>query len=221
MKKVIIVGSTGMVGMGVLLQCLENTKIEEVLVVNRNSLNILHPKLKEIILRDFLDIDSVKDSFIGFDACFYTMGVSSVGMSEEKYTNITFNITKGFADVMYDANPNMVFNYVSGVGTDSSEKGRTMWARVKGRTENMIFARGFMDTYAFRPGAIIPEKGIKSKTGWYNMLYVVLRPFFSLLKKSNNITTTTKLGNAMINTLFSKQSNKILHNPEINVLAFD
>ena len=219
MKKVIIVGSTGMVGKGVLIQCLESTKIEEVLVINRNSLNMEHPKLKEILRKDFLDIASLKDDFIGFDACFYTMGVSSVGMSEEKYTNITYNITKGFVDVMYDANPNMVFNYVSGVGTDSSEKGRTMWARVKGKTENMIFARGFMDAYAFRPGAIIPEKGIKSKTNWYNMLYVVLRPIFPLLKKSNNITTTTKLGDAMINSLFSKQSNKILHNRDINLLS--
>ena len=219
MKKVIIVGSTGMVGKGVLIQCLESTKIEEVLVINRNSLNMEHPKLKEILRKDFLDIASLKDDFIGFDACFYTMGVSSVGMSEEKYTNITYNITKGFVDVMYDANPNMVFNYVSGVGTDSSEKGRTMWARVKGKTENMIFARGFMDAYAFRPGAIIPEKGIKSKTDWYNMLYVVLRPIFPLLKKSNNITTTTKLGDAMINSSFSKQSNKILHNRDINLLS--
>ena len=219
MKKVIIVGSTGMVGKGVLIQCLESTKIEEVLVINRNSLNMEHPKLKEILRKDFLDIASLKDDFIGFDACFYTMGVSSVGMNEEKYTNITYNITKGFVDVMYDANSNMVFNYVSGVGTDSSEKGRTMWARVKGKTENMIFARDFMDAYAFRPGAIIPEKGIISKTNWYNMLYVVLRPIFPLLKKSNNITTTTKLGDAMINSLFSKQSNKILHNRDINLLS--
>jgi nucleoside-diphosphate-sugar epimerase len=219
MKKVIIVGSTGMVGKGVLIQCLESTKIEEVLVVNRNSLNRVHPKLKEILLKDFLNIGSRKDDFIGFDACFYTMGVSSVGMSEENYSIITYNITKAFVDAMYDANPNMVFNYVSGVGTDSSEKGRTMWARVKGKTENMIFARGFMDAYAFRPGAIIPEKGIKSKTGWYNMLYVILRPFFPLVKKLKNVTTTTKLGDAMINSLNAVQSSKILHNREINVLG--
>jgi len=113
----------------------------------------------------------------------------------------------------------MVFNYVSGTGTDSTEKGRTMWARVKGKTENMIFNRGFKDAYAFRPGAIIPEKGIKSKTGWYNAIYVMMRPFFPIFKKSKNITTTTAIGKAMINSMYFSQENKHLENKAINQMA--
>lgn len=219
MSKVIITGSTGMVGKGVLLECLESPKIEKVLVINRSSLGMQHLKLQEILLSDFLQIGQIKDQLQGFDACFYCMGVSAVGMNEEDYTKITYTTTEAFADVCYALNPEMVFVYVSGTGTDSSEKGRTMWARVKGRTENMVFSKGFKDAYAFRPGAIIPEKGIQSRTGWYNAVYFITRPLFPLLKKSKNITTTTKLGQAMINTLFIPTDKKVLENIDINELA--
>ncbi|WP_431121096.1 epimerase [Flagellimonas flava] len=219
MKKVIITGATGMVGKGVLLECLEDERISEVLVINRNPLGLSHTKLKEILLKDFVELESVKDQLMGYHACFYCMGVSVLGLNEQTYTQITYDITKKFADVLFDLNPNMVFNYVSGTGTDSSEKGRSMWARVKGKTENYILNKGFKDAYAFRPGGIIPEKGIKSRTGWYNAFYVITRPFFPLMKKSKNITTTTKIGKAMIHTLFHSQKMKHLENRAINALV--
>jgi uncharacterized protein YbjT (DUF2867 family) len=219
MPKVIITGSTGMVGKGVLLECLEHPQIEKVLVINRSSLNMRHPKLQEVLLSDFTKAAEIKNQLKGYDGCFHCMGVSSIGMNEETFHQLTFNITKALADVLYDLNPGMVFNYVSGTGTDSTEKGKIMWARVKGKTENAVLGKGFKDAYAFRPGLIIPEKGIQSATGWYNAIYVLMRPFFSLMKKSKNITTTTKVGLAMINSLRFPQPNKFLENKDINELA--
>ena len=219
MKKVIITGSTGMIGKGVLYECLDHPRIEKVLVINRNTIGIEHPKLKEILLKDFSHLGKVQDQLIGYDACFYCMGVSVIGMNEERYTHITYTIGKLFADMLYKLNPSMVFNYVSGTGTDSTEKGRSMWARVKGKTENYVLNKGFKDAYAFRPGAIIPEKSIKSRTRWYNMLYFITRPLFPLLKKSKGITTTTKIGLAMINSLIHPSNLKHLENKEINQLA--
>ncbi|MEZ4989260.1 MAG: NAD(P)H-binding protein [Saprospiraceae bacterium] len=219
MSKVIITGSTGMVGRGVLLECLDSARIEEVLVINRSSLEMQHPKLKELLLTDFMQIDTVKDQLKGYDACFYCMGISAVGMSEADYTRITYTTTETFVNVLYELNPNMVFVYVSGMGTDSSEKGRQMWARVKGRTENTVFSKGFKAAYAFRPGIIIPERGIQSKTAWYNTMYAITRPLFPLFKRSKSVTTTTRLGQAMINTLSGVGSKKILENPDINELS--
>lgn len=219
MKKVIITGSTGMVGKGVLLECLDHSEIEKVLIINRKSLEMQHPKLQEILLSDFLEIASIKDQLKAYDACFYCMGVSAIGMNEDAYHKITYSMTEAIAEVLYELNPNMVFNYVSGTGTDSTEQGNTMWARVKGKTENMVLNKGFKDAYAFRPGAILPEKGIKSSTGWYNAIYFIMRPFFPLMRKSKNRTSTTILGQAMINTLFHPQDLKHLENPDINVLG--
>ncbi len=147
------------------------------------------------------------------------MGVSALGLSEEQYTRITFDITKAFADTLYQLNPDMVFNYVSGVGTDSAEQGRIMWARVKGKTENYILNRGFRDAYAFRPGMIIPEKGIKSSTSWYQAIYTLTRPLFPLFKRSKNVTTTTRIGHAMINTLDHSIDSKVLEPVDINEMA--
>ena len=219
MNKVIITGSTGMVGKGVLVECLDDSRIDEVLVINRSSLNIDHVKLKEVLLDDFTQVSEIKEHLTGYDACFYCMGISVVGLNEQSYSRITYDTTKAFADILHELNPNMIFNYVSGSGTDSSEQGRSMWARVKGKTENMVLQKGFKDAYAFRPGAIIPEKGVKSRTRWYNAFYVITRPMFPFLKKSKNITTTTKIGQAMINSLFQSQSLKHLENKDINRLA--
>jgi len=219
MRKVIITGSTGMVGKGVLLECLESPEIEKVLVINRKSLEMQHPKLEEILLPDFLEVDRLRDHLPGYDGCFYCMGISALGLDEETYTRITYSTTKAFVDLLYDLNPRLVFIYVSGAGTDSSEKGRVMWARVKGQTENMVLHKGFIDAYAFRPGVIIPEKGIRSRTSWYNAVYVVLRPFFPLLKRSKHVTTTTRLGQAMIKALTSPAGQKVLENAGINELA--
>lgn len=219
MYKVIITGSTGMVGKGVLLECLDDASITEALVINRSSLQMKHPKLKELLLKDFTQLESLKDQLKGYDACFYCMGVSSIGMNETKFTAITYDITVIFADILHELNPNMVFNYVSGTGTDSTATGRVMWARVKGKTENYVLNKGFKDAYAFRPGMIIPERGIKSSTGWYNAVYVVLRPFFGLLKKMKSITTTSKIGQAMIASITADQLKKHLENKDINALA--
>lgn len=215
----IITGTTGMVGKAVLLECLADEHVASVLVINRKSIRMSHPKLKEIIHVNFEDISTIKDQLNGYNACFFCMGVSSVGMNEEKYTQITYTITAHFADVLYDLNPDMVFNYVSGAGTDSSEKGSTMWARVKGKTENYILHKGFKSAYMFRPGVIIPEKGIKSSTSLYNVFYVIFRPLFPLLRKMKSITTTTKLGKAMMNTVIHPPQHTHLENPDINTLS--
>lgn len=208
-----------MVGKGVLLECLDSAKISKVLIINRNTLGMQHAKLKEILLKDFNRIATIAHELKGYDACFYCMGISVVGMSEETYNNIIFNMTKSFVDVLFEINPKMIFNYVSGNGTDSTEKGNSMWARVKGKTENYLLNKGFKDAYAFRPGVIIPEKGIKSSTGWYNTIYTIMSPFFGWMKKSKNITTTTKIGLAMINSLSYSQNLKHLENSDINTLV--
>lgn len=217
--KVIITGSTGMVGQAVLIECLESPLITEVLVINRSSLNKTHPKLKEILLKGFGQVETIAKDLRGYDACFHCMGVSAVGMTEEDYAKITFGYTKLLVDVLHQLNPQMVVNYVSGTNTDSSESGNTMWSRVKGKTENYILNKGFKDAYAFRPGAIIPEKGVKSKTKLYNFLYVITKPLNPLLKRMKSMTTSSKLGKAMINSILYPQDLKHLENVDINKLA--
>jgi hypothetical protein len=176
-------------------------------------------KIEEILISDFKKLENHKGSFGHIDGCFHCMGVSALGLSEEKYTALTFDITKVLADTVYSINPNAIFNYVSGAGTDSSEKGRQMWARVKGRTENYILNKGFEKTFMFRPGAIIPEKGIQSRTGWYSIMYKITRPFYPLFLKSENITTTSRIGIAMIRSLFTSKPSGILTPQQINQLA--
>jgi len=208
-----------MIGKGVLLECLDDDRIGEVLVINRKSLGMQHPKLKEVLLPDFGEIATLKTDLDGYDACFFCLGISAVGMKEEDYTRITFSYTKVIADVLYALNPNMVFNFVSGIGTDSSESSRTMWARIKGKAENYVFSKDFKDAYAFRPGMIIPERSIKSRTKLYRRMYWIMQPLFPLFKKSKNVTTTTKIGKAMINILFQPQDKKYLENRDINELT--
>ncbi|WP_186758099.1 NAD-dependent epimerase/dehydratase family protein [Echinicola salinicaeni] len=217
--KAIITGSTGMVGKAVLLECLENEKVGIVLIINRHPVGVQHPKLIEIILENFEELPSVKDDLKGYNACYHCLGISALGMNEKNYYKITYNITKELADILYEHNSNLIFNYVSGVGTDSSEKGKIMWARVKGKTENMILNKGFKDAYSFRPGFIVPEKGVKSRTKLYNLLYLLFKPSFPVLKKSSSITTTTKIGKAMINVSLFPMNKKILTNKDINALA--
>jgi uncharacterized protein YbjT (DUF2867 family) len=217
--KVIITGSTGMVGKATLIECLETDLVKEVLVINRSPINIQHSKLKEIIHPDFSEFSSIATELEGYDACFHCMGVSALGLNEVIYTQVTYGVTKALADVLYTCNPAMVFNYVSGAGTDSSEQGRLMWARVKGATENYILNLGFKDAYAFRPGGILPEKGVKSKTGWYNAFYVICKPLFPLLKKLNSVTLSSKLGKVMILVVMESQKIKHLENSDINKLS--
>ena len=217
--RAIITGSTGMVGKSVLMECLESEFVDSVLVINRQTIGLEHPKLKEIIHSDFYNISTIKDELNDYNACFFCMGVSSVGKSEIEYSKITFDITKEFVDTLYSINSEMIFNYVSGAGTDSSEQGRAMWARVKGKTENMVLNKGFKDAYAFRPGAILPSKGVKSKTKWVNFLLVVLWPFYPLLNMMNSVTTSNKLGQAMIYSAMFPQNVKHIENKAMNELA--
>lgn len=216
---VIITGTTGMVGKGVLLECLDHSLVDSVLTVNRKPIGLSHPKLKEIIHSDFYDLTSIKEQLSGYNACFFCLGVSAVGMNELQYEKITFDLTVNFAQTVLEMNPEMIFNYVSGAGTDSSEKGNSMWARVKGKTENTLLKMNFRDVYLFRPGMILPERGIQSSTGWYNFIYVVLRPFFPLFRRSENVTTSIKIGRAMINTVLHGSEKKYLENKDINGLS--
>lgn len=220
MLSVLITGATGMIGKGILLECIQHPRIKSITLLSRSPVDIQNPRIKQILLSDFMEIDTVKDQLDHIDGCFHCMGVSSMGMSEEQFTRLTFGITKKLADMCFDHNPKMTFNYVSGAGTDSSEKGRQMWARVKGRTENYILTRGFEKSYMFRPGLIIPEKGIRSRTRLYQRIYTILQPLFPLLKKMNSVTTTTKIGQAMINSLIKpKYDSDHLENKLINKMA--
>ena len=162
--KVIITGATGMVGKGVLLECLSNESVTSVLVINRKSVDVQHPKLKEIIHKDFFDLSTIRNELTGYNACFFSLGISAFRQSEETYTRITYDLTMNFAKELLALNKDMTFIYVSGTGTDSTEKGRTMWARVKGKTENDIFELGFKNAYAFRPAYIKPEANAPSST---------------------------------------------------------
>tara|TARA_B100001109_G_scaffold61514_1_gene50225 strand:- start:593 stop:1258 length:666 start_codon:yes stop_codon:yes gene_type:complete len=218
--KVIITGSTGMVGKGVLIQCLEDNRIKKILLVNRTSIKLNNPKIKEIICDNFLNLTNHEKDFKGYDACFHCMGISVVGSSDEYYKTTTYDITKIITDLAFKGNKNAVFNYVTGEGTDSSEKGPIRWARIKGKAENYILQKGFKDSYMFRAGIIIPEKGIKSRTKIYNLFYVLMRPVYPILKLLPFITTTSKLGNAMINTLFFNYKKKIINNIHINKISF-
>ena len=218
--KVIITGSTGMVGKGVLIQCLEDNRIKKILLVNRTSIKLNNPKIKEIICDNFLNLVNHEKDFKGYDACFHCMGISVVGSSDEYYKTTTYDITKIITDLVFKGNKNAVFNYVTGEGTDSSEKGPIRWARIKGKAENYILQKGFKDSYMFRAGIIIPEKGIKSRTKIYNLFYVLMRPVYPILKLLPFITTTSKLGNAMINTLFFSYKKKIINNIHINKISF-
>lgn len=199
--KVIITGATGMVGKGVLLECLDHPDVDQVLAIGRTPLGMQHPKLKELMHDNFSDFSTVKDSLGGYDACFLCMGVSAAGMSEETYFKLTNRYTLSLATILLKQNPGMVCTYVSGQGTDATEKGRTMWARVKGKTENDLLHLGFKQAYMFRPGGIIPLRGIKSKTKSYQFMYDYFTWLLRLIKwvAPNAVVDTTQIGLAMIN----------------------
>lgn len=217
--KVIITGATGMVGRSTLNECLVNDKVKQVLIISRRKLGVSHPKLQELIHADFTDFENISHKLSEYDACFHCMGVSSVGKNEEEFTKFTFEITKSLVDACFAANPNMVFNYVSGTGTDSSEQGKIMWARVKGKTENYILNKGFKDSYLFRLGALIPEGEVSSGTSWYKYIYVLIKPLYPLIKKLKSVTTSTKFGKAMINSVNANQKLKHLEGADINELS--
>jgi uncharacterized protein YbjT (DUF2867 family) len=215
--KAIITGATGMVGEGVLHECLLHPRVESVLVINRKPCGITHPKLKEIIQQDFFDLSSLEDQLTGYDACFFCLGVSSVGMKEAQYFKLTYTLTMHFAETLCKQNTAMTFCYISGSGTDSTETGRMMWARVKGRTENDLFKLPFKDVYAFRPGYMQPTKGLKNTLPAYkymSWLYPLLRVIFP-----KSVSTLAALGRAMINAALYGYDKKILEVKDIQMLS--
>ena len=192
--KVIVTGATGMVGEGVLIECLDNNQIEQVLYVGRKPSGKSHPKLKEYLVSDFLSLKSGDTQFAGYDACFYCAGISSVGMDEAQYTHITYDTTLHFAKVLLDQNTTLTFNFISGSHTDSSENGKVMWARVKGKTENALKVLGFKAQYNFRPGLMKPDKTqihLKGFNKYITFLYPVMSLFFTGC-------TVREIGRAMI-----------------------
>ncbi|MEH7483835.1 NAD-dependent epimerase/dehydratase family protein [Neobacillus drentensis] len=216
--KVILFGATGMVGQGVLRECLLDSNVQSVLSVGRSNTGQNQKKLREVKHTNFLDLTEIENTLSGYDACFFCLGVSSVGMTEESYRNITYDITLSVAQTLSKLNPNMTFIYVTGAGNDSTEKGRTMWARVKGKTENDLLRLPFKAAYMFRPGGIIPLHGVKSKTKMYQLVYDVTRPIYPLLKKlfPNSITTSEQLGRAMIKVARLGYPKSIMESSDIN-----
>jgi hypothetical protein len=218
--RTILFGSTGMIGQGVLLECLENTSVESVLVINRQTCGVIHPKLKEIIHTDLFDLSGLTVEMTGYNTCFFCLGVSSAGLSENDYQKITYDLTLSVAKAVSDLNKEMTFCYISGAGTDSSEKGKIMWARVKGKTENTLLTLPFKKAYMFRPGFIQPMNGIKSKTKLYNTMYLVFKPVYFVLKYFDSIVTNTQIfGKAMIYTVLTGSEKSILENKDINKIV--
>ncbi|GAO43568.1 NAD-dependent epimerase/dehydratase family protein [Flavihumibacter petaseus] len=215
--KVIITGTTGMVGEGVLLVCLEHPAVTDVLVINRRPLNRQHPRLKELLLADFTRLESVSEQVKGYDACFFCAGVSSVGMDEAKYHALTYDLTLTFAGKLASLQPEMVFTYVSGKHTDSSEKGRTMWARVKGKTENALQRLPFKATYNFRPGLMKPVPGQQNVKSVFRV-FLTLYPLFALISPGFTCTLQ-EVGLAMIHAVSKGYHSPILEVPDIKELA--
>lgn len=203
-----------MAGEGVLLACLANIAVNEVLVVGRKHYDFTHPKLKELIVPDFRQINEFASQLTGYDACFYCAGISSVGMNEEKYTQITYTTTMAFAETLLAQNPNLTFNYITGSGTDSSAKGKIMWARVKGKTENDLMKLGFKSQYNFRPALMIPTIGQKNVKPIFKILVYLLK---YVLRKST--ITLADLGNAMINVVQKGYSKQVLEVSDIKLAA--
>lgn len=199
--KVLLFGATGMVGQSVLRECLQDSSIDSIYSVGRSVTGIQHDKFHEIKQINLMDLSQIENQLSGFVACFFCLGVSSFRMTEEDYRKITYELTLSIAGTLSKLNPQMTFIYVTGSGTDSTEKGRTMWARVKGKTENDLLKLPFKGAYMFRPGAIIPHKEIKSKTKLYQSIYDITKPIYPVLKKifPNSITTSEQIGRAMIN----------------------
>lgn len=219
--KVILFGATGMIGQGVLRECLLSPDVRQVLIIGRHSTGREHPKLREIVRQDLFDYSDCTADLTGFDACFFCLGVSSAGMKEGAYEKVTYGITLAAAEALVKINPDMTFIYVSGMGTDSSEQGRIMWARVKGKTENALKRIPFKEVYLFRPAFIQPLYGIRSRTKMYRMIYALSAPFLSLLNAifPNYLTTTEKIGRAMIKVTMQGFPKQILETPDINIAA--
>ena len=219
--KAILFGATGMVGQGLLRECLLDPTVEHVLSIVRNPTGQQSAKLSELVHKDFFDFSPVEPQLTGYDSCFYCAGPSAAGMTEESYLHATYDMTLAAARTIAGLNPRMTFLYVSGAGTDSTEKGRTMWARVKGKTENALLGLPFKAAYMFRPGVIQPLHGIQSKTASYRILYAVTNPFLPLLRwlLPQYVTTTEILGRAMMHVAENGHAKRILETRDIDQAA--
>ncbi len=215
--RAIITGTTGMVGEGVLHECLLDTDVEAVLVINRKPCGVSHPRLTEIIHSDFFDLSAIQNKLSGYNACFFCLGVSSVGMKEPEYYKMTYTLTLHVAQTLCRLNPDMIFGYISGSGTDSSENGNSMWARVKGKTENDLMKLPFKRVFAFRPGYMHPTPGLKNTLKYYkyfSWMYPVVKSLFP-----KYFSTLGEMGKAMINSVKFGWHNQIVEVPDINALA--
>ena len=218
--KMLLFGATGMIEQGVLRECLLDQRVSAVLVIGRSPSGQAHPKLRELLHADFFDYSAVEGALTGLDACCFCLGVTSAGLSEAAYQRMTYDLTLAAAQTLARLNPAMTFCYISGAGADSSEQGRIMWARVKGRIENALLRLPFKAVHVFRPGAIQPLHGISSRTSLYRLLYVLLGPFWPLLKalSPDSFTTTEQLGRAMLQAALAGAPKAILETPDINKL---
>ena len=218
---VVLFGATGMVGAGALTECLADSRVRSVVALTRSPIGRSHPKLREMRRSDFFHYNDCRSEFAACDACLFCLGVSSIGMNEESYTRLTYELTLAAAQALVAANPRMTFCYVSGVGTDSTEQGRQMWARVKGRTENALLALPFKASYMFRPGYIQPIDGVRSRTGWVQGVYTVVAPLYPIIRRllPNATTTTANLGRALIEVAASGYPRRILYSADFNRLA--
>jgi len=221
--KVILLGATGMVGQGVLRECLLDPDVESVQAIGRHATGQQHQKLHEIVLYDLFDLSSAEGKLSGYDACFFCLGVSSVGMKEEAYRRVTYDLTITVAGTLLRLNPSMTFVYVSGANTDSTQRKRVMWARVKGKTENALLQMPFKAVYMFRPGYIQPLHGIRTKTRWYRAVYAMMAPFYPVWKSlfPKYVTTTECLGRAMLNVAKRGAPKSVFENQDINSVCLD
>jgi uncharacterized protein YbjT (DUF2867 family) len=218
--KAILFGATGMVGQGVLRECLLDADVESVLAVGRSPTGQSHPKLSELRHDNFTDFSAIEPQLAGYDACFFCLGVSSVGMNEERYRHLTLDITLAAAETLARLNPGMVFTYVTGRGTDSTEAGPMMWARIKGKTENDLLKLPFKAAYMFRPAGIQPLHGVRSKTSWVQAIYVGAAPLLSYLTRvaPKYMTTSEQLGRAMIKVARDGYPKPVLESEDINAV---
>jgi uncharacterized protein YbjT (DUF2867 family) len=217
---VLLFGATGMLGQGVLRECLLDPEVRSVLAVVRSATGQRHPKLREIVHADLMDLSSIERELSGRDACFYCLGASSAGLSEADYHRVTYDLALAIATPLARLNPGMTFLFISGQGTDGTERGPLMWARVKGKTENALLRLPFKAAYMFRPGLIRPLHGIKSRTAWYRVFYTALAPLIALLDAllPKYVTNTEKLGRAMLKVAKQGAPIRVLENRDINRL---
>jgi uncharacterized protein YbjT (DUF2867 family) len=215
---VLIFGATGMIGQGVLRESLLDPDVQRVVTIGRSATGQQHPKLEEIVHRDLHDYSAIEPRLTGFDACFFCLGIASAGLSEEEYHRVTYGIAVAAAETLLRLNPGMTFIFVSGTGADSTERGRTMWARVKGKAENAILRMSFKGAYVFRPAFIQPLHGIRSRTRLYRVFYTILKPVLPLLRRAlpRYATTTEIIGRAMLNIARNGADVRVLETPEIN-----